>query len=396
MGFDKVKMKQIRNMILLVAVLLLGLKYSDQVFQGITLLVSITKPFIIGGVIAFVLNLPLSWIEKKTAHKLKRSFGIVLSILLVLLVIVIVVMSVVPQLGKTIVELSGAIPVFAEKVLVDLDNISKDYPQLQEYVAQLESIEIDWKSVLNGVIDFLKTGMTNILSSTVTVASSIAGGIMNTFISFIFALYILGQKEKLQSQFTRLLKAYMPYKVSEKVLKVSSLLYQNFSNFITGQCLEAVILGCMFMITMSIFKMPYAVMVGVLIAFTALIPIVGAFIGCFVGAFMILVINPIQAVWFVVLFLVLQQIEGNLIYPRVVGNKVGLPSIWVLMAVSLGGSLFGIAGMLFFIPLISTIYMLLRDGVNAREKRHQGYQKKNPGKKPYAKKQYTKNNQETQ
>lgn len=368
MGFDKVKIKQIRNMVLLIALLLVGLKYSDEVLNGISFVFEIIKPFLIGGGIAFILNIPLRWIEKKTSNKIKRPVAILFSIFVLLLAIPIVIVSVVPQFGKTIVELSSAIPLFVENVLADMANISKDYPQLQEYVIQLESIEIDWKSLLDSMIIFLKNGMTNILSSTVTVASSIAGGIINIFISFIFALYILGQKEKLQSQFTRLLKAYVPVRINKMIFKVSGLLYQNFSNFITGQCLEAVILGVMFIITMSIFRMPYAVMIGVLIAFTALIPIVGAFIGCFVGAFMILVINPVQAFWFVVLFLVLQQIEGNLIYPRVVGNKVGLPSIWVLAAVSIGGSLFGIAGMLFFIPLVSTIYMLLRDGVRERER----------------------------
>ena len=145
-----------------------------------------------------------------------------------------------------------------------------------------------------------------------------------------------------------------------------SRLYSNFTNFICGQCLEAVILGTLFIITMSIFKMPYATTIGTLIAFTALIPIVGAFIGCFVGAFMILINNPTQALLFIILFLILQQIEGNLIYPKVVGNSVGLPSIWVLVAVSLGGSLFGIPGMLFFIPVVSTVYSLLRDDVNLR------------------------------
>jgi len=150
------------------------------------------------------------------------------------------------------------------------------------------------------------------------------------------------------------------------VLKVLSMLHKNFGSFISGQCLEAVILGTMFVIAMSIFRMPYAFMVGVLIGFTALIPIVGAFIGCVVGAFLILIENPVMAFWFVIMFLIIQQLEGNLIYPKVVGNSVGLPSIWVLMAVSLGGSLFGVAGMLFFIPLLATIYTLLRENVNAR------------------------------
>ena len=145
-------------------------------------------------------------------------------------------------------------------------------------------------------------------------------------------------------------------------------MYHNFSKFLTGQCIEAVILGALFVVAMSIFKMPYAFMIGVLIAFTALIPLVGAFIGCFVGAFFILVDTPIKALWFVIMFLIIQQLEGNLIYPKVVGNSIGLPALWVLVAVTLGSSMFGVIGMLMFIPLFSTVYTLLREDVNRRNK----------------------------
>lgn len=384
MGFDKEKLRQTRRMILFIAAILLALKYSETVFGAIGVLIGIMKPFIYGGVIAFILNIPLRFIENKLlknwkgkmADKVKRPLGIVLSILLVVLIINIVIMTVVPQLGKTVVEIGNQIPVFAAGVLDKLEDISIQYPQLESYIAQLETIEIDWESALNSLVQFMKNGMTNFLSSTVTVAGSIIGGTMNVFIGLIFALYILGQKETLASQAKRIISAFCPVRVERKILEVCSIAYKNFSNFISGQCTEAVILGMMFVITMTILRMPYAVLVGVLIAFTALIPIVGAFIGCFVGAFLILVNNPVQAVGFVIMFLVLQQIEGNLIYPKVVGNKVGLPSIWVLMAVSVGGSLFGVAGMLFFIPLVSTFYMLLRDVVNERNRKKQQKDKK--------------------
>lgn len=389
MGFDKEKLRQARRMILFIAAILLALKYSETVFGAIGVLIGIMKPFIYGGVIAFILNIPLRFIENKLlknwkgkiANKVKRPLGIVLSILFVVLIINIVVMTVVPQLGKTLVEIGNQIPVFAAEVVDKLEDISEQYPQLESYIAQLETIEIDWESALNSLVQFMKNGMTNFLSSTVTVAGSIIGGAMNVFIGLIFALYILGQKETLQSQAKRIISAFCPVRVERKILEVCSIAYRNFSNFISGQCTEAVILGMMFVITMTILRMPYAVLVGVLIAFTALIPIVGAFIGCFVGAFLILVNNPVQAVGFVIMFLVLQQIEGNLIYPKVVGNKVGLPSIWVLMAVSVGGSLFGVAGMLFFIPLVSTFYVLLRDTVNERNNK-----KQQKDKKPYYKK----------
>ena len=384
MGFDKEKLKQTRRMILFVAGILLALKYSETVFWAIGVLLEIMKPFLYGGVIAFILNIPLRFIESKIlknwkgkiADRIKRPLSILLSILFVILLINIVIMTVVPQLGKTLVEIGYQIPIFASAVVERLEAVSKEYPQLESYIVELETIEIDWKSAVDSLIQFMKTGMTNFLSSTVTVAGSIIGGTMNLFIGFVFALYILGQKEVLSNQGKRIISAFCPAHMERRILTICSIAYRNFSNFISGQCTEAVILGCMFVITMTIFRMPYAILVGVLIAFTSLIPIVGAFIGCFVGAFLILVNNPIQAVGFVVMFLVLQQIEGNLIYPKVVGNKVGLPSIWVLLAVSVGGSLFGVAGMLFFIPLVSTIYMLFRDMVNERNSKKQQRDKK--------------------
>lgn len=290
----------------------------------------------------------------------------ILSLVSVVFIVTVVIGTVVPQVTATAAEVGKKIPAFLDQVAAAMNDLAVNYPELAVKAKELESIEINWESVINTVIDFLKNGAGDMLTSTVSVASSIIGGIVNAVIAFIFALYILAQKEKLGNQCVRIISAYLPEKAGDRILEICSLLHKNFSNFITGQCLEAVILGTLFVITMTIFRMPYALMIGVLIAFTALIPIVGAFIGCFVGAFLILIDNPLMALWFVILFLVIQQLEGNLIYPKVVGNSVGLPSIWVLMAVSLGGSLFGVSGMLFFIPLLSTVYALIRNSVNRR------------------------------
>ena len=374
MGFEKEKIRQIRRLMVLAALLILMLMYSSQVYTGLVLGYKILKPFIIGGGIAFVINLPMRAIENnvfkkwsgKAGVRLKRPVSLLLAFIIIILVIIIVVATVVPQVTKTVGELGNKIPAFTEKVLADLDNLSQDYPQLQEEINKLTEMEINWDTVIDTVINFLRNGAADVLTSTVNVASSIVEGIINTVVAIIFAIYILLQKEKLENQMKRLSSAYLPSEADHRVNYIMTLLNRNFGNFITVQCLEAVILGSMFVVAMSIFGMPYAVLVGVLIAFTALIPVVGAFIGCFVGAFLILIDNPMQALWFIILFLILQQIEGNLIYPRVVGNSVGLPSIWVLMAVSVGGSLFGIAGMLLFIPLLSTVYVLLRESVNER------------------------------
>lgn len=377
MGYSKEKIKQICGLMVFAAALVLVVMYSELVVGGIGFLFDITGPFIIGGIIAFVLNLPMRGIEEKLlgkwqgklAQKVKRPISMLLAMIVVLLIIVVVVATVVPQISDTVTVLGNKIPAFLDNVVKELTVLSQNYPQLEEQVAALQNLEINWDSLIDSAVGFLKNGVGNMLSSTVTVAGNIIGGVVEIVIAFIFALYILSQKEKLADQGKRLVTAYCSESMAKRVLKVMSLLHKNFSSFITGQCLEAVVLGTMFVIAMSIFRMPYAFMVGVLIAFTALIPVVGAFIGCAVGAFLILIDNPIMALWFIVLFLVLQQIEGNLIYPKVVGNSVGLPSIWVLMAVSLGGSLFGVAGMLFFIPLLATAYTLLRENVNARNAR---------------------------
>ncbi len=374
MGFSKEKMKQIKWLMVLAAALILGIIYSDQVFAGLGFAFQIARPFLYGGVIAFVLNLPMKAFENKVlkrwngkaASKLKRPVSMVLSIISVFLVITIVIGTVVPQVTATAAEVGRKIPAFVDRVTLELENLAVNYPELAEKVEELEAIEINWDSLADTVFDFLKNGAGDMLTSTVSVASGIIGGIVNSVIAFIFALYILSQKEKLGNQCVRIISAYLPEKAGSYLLKVCSMLHKNFSSFITGQCLEAVILGTLFVIFMTLFRMPYALMIGVLIAFTALIPIVGAFIGCIVGAFLILIDNPLLAMWFVIMFLIIQQIEGNLIYPKVVGNSVGLPSIWVLMAVSLGGSLFGVSGMLFFIPLLSTIYALIRESVNRR------------------------------
>lgn len=374
MKYSKEKIRQIRWLMVFAAVLVLVIIYFQSVFQGIMVAVGIVQPFIVGGIIAFVLNLPMKAIENRllkkwqgrVAAKLKRPLSMVLALLFLVLVISIVFIIVVPQLGKTIAELGAKIPAFLDNALAQLMQLSAQYPELYEELAQLENMELDWEGIFSSVFGFLKTGIGSMVTSTIGVASSILGGIVNGVISLIFALYILAQKEKLVDQGKRVIRAYTPEKIANQIIRVLTMLNKNFANFVTGQCLEAMILGVLFIIAMTIFGMPYALLVGVLIAFTALIPIVGAFIGCAVGAFLILIDDPILAVWFVVMFLIIQQFEGNLIYPRVVGSSVGLPSIWILAAVSLGGSLFGVAGMLFFIPLLSTAYTLLRENVNAR------------------------------
>ena len=219
---------------------------------------------------------------------------------------------------------------------------------------------------MDSAVAFFQNGAGNVLNSTFSAIGSIVSGVATFVIAFVFACYVLLQKEKLGVQVQKVMRAFLQEKRVDWCLEVFGLASKAFSSFFTGQCVEALILGTMFFIVMNILNMPYALLVSVLIAFTALIPIFGAFIGCFVGAFLILMVAPLKALIFVIVFLVLQQIEGNLIYPKVVGSSVGLPSIWVLAAVTIGGNLMGVVGMLIFIPITSVVYTLFRASVYKR------------------------------
>lgn len=375
MDLNRKNVKKIRGLIIFTAIVCLAVLNFGAVVASIFFIIGIIKPFLIGGAIAFVLNIPMKAIEKglfgrvknPKADKIKRPVSIFLSFAAVIFILVLVVNTVLPQVTKTMVELGNKIPAFLAETQIYLEKLFASQPQLLAVIDQLNPANVNWDSMMNGIIDFMKNGLSNVLSSTVTVASNIISGVVNIFIALVFSFYILAQKEKLCDQIKRVLHAYAP-KIYGRTLEIASLAGQNFGNFITGQCTEAVILGTMFVVSMAVLGFPYAVLVGVLIAFTALIPIVGAFIGCFVGAFLIMVDDPVKAIWFLILFIVLQQVEGNLIYPHVVGNSVGLPSIWVLAAVTIGGSLMGVIGMLIFIPIVSTVYALLREDVNRKNR----------------------------
>lgn len=376
MDLNKNNVKKILGIITFTLILMAVLLNFSAVGNYLMFLWGIVLPFVVGGAIAFILNIPMSAIEKqfqkiqiktkrgeKIRNRVVRPVSMVLAILLVFLIIGIVIGVVVPQLGQTINSIGESMTKSLPKIQIWLEQTFQDQEEIVKYI---KNLDFDWKNWLNTIKDFAWNGAGSVLSYTMSATMMVVNGVMSFFIAFIFALYILSQKENLGRQSRKLITAVFSQKIVEKILSVCSLSYKTFSRFITGQCLEAMILGAMFFVTMSIFRLPYALLVGVLIAFTALIPIVGAFIGCFVGALLILMVNPMQAVFFVILFLILQQVEGNLVYPHVVGNSVGLPSIWVLFAVTVGGKLMGVMGMLVFIPLFSVLYALLREWINYR------------------------------
>ena len=330
-------------------------------------LVGIASPFVLGGVMAFILNVPMRRIEKllpmKENSKLRRPLSLCLTLILVIGVLMLVIFVVMPQLVETVFSLQNSIPAFLTRVKEAAESLFAQNPEIADSISK---IQIDWKSFVERVIEFLSTGAGTVLSSTVSAAMSIINGVVTFIIGLVFAIYILLQKEVLSHQLQKVMEAFLPEGVVKRTLEILSLISGTFSNFLAGQCLEAVILGSMFFLTLSFFQLPYALLVGVLIAFTALIPMFGAFIGCAIGAFLMLMVKPLDALIFLIIFFVLQQIEGNFIYPHVVGNSVGLPSIWVLVAVTVGGSAMGVVGMLIFIPICSVLYALLREEVDQR------------------------------
>ena len=246
-------------------------------------------------------------------------------------------------------------------------NYLDENPQLMEWLSHNTTFDsINWSDLIQKAIAWITGSLNNIVDLTITTVIGLGTGIFNAVLSIVFALYCLSRKEILARQGRRLLYAFLPEHTGDEAVRILRMSNTTFSNFISGQCLEALILGLMFAVSMAIFKMPYIPLISVIIAITALVPIVGAFAGCAVGAFFILVDNPVMALWFVVLFLVLQQIEGNLIYPRVVGSSIGLPGMWVLLAVAVGGSVSGVGGMLLMIPLMSVLYALVREVTNNR------------------------------
>ena len=376
MDLSKMSIKKIRELIVFTALLVVALWKFDVVLGVLKTIWDIIFPFVLGGAIAFLTNVPMSFLEKKIfenvkkknkiARKLERPISLILTIVLVVGVITLVMFGVIPQLTRTMGTLVTSINDFIPQMQ---SWIGEFFHNNQEIMNLVDQIEFDPDQAIKWGISLLGNGAGNMMNTTMSAVGSIVSGVATFFIALSFACYILFQKEKLHIQIRKVFFAFLPRQKADTFLKVCSLTYRTFANFLAGQCLEAVILGSMFVVTLSILRMPYALLIGILIAFTALIPIFGAFIGCAVGSFLIFMVNPQQAILFVIVFLVLQQIEGNLIYPHVVGESVGLPSIWVLAAVTIGGNLMGIVGMLVFIPLLSVLYTIFREFVYLRLKK---------------------------
>ena len=371
MHIDK---KVLKNLFLLAGsciLLVWLLLYTEQVSGLLAYIWKLISPFVVGAGIAFVFNVPMRAIERQLEGIRKPGLCRILAILLTLgaliLVLAFVVELLIPQIQATVESLAESIPQFVKQQAANLMAWLAEHPELQEWVlANTELEKVDWTSILQKAGSIVGDSMSTIVDSTFSAIGSVTGAIVNAVISIVFAIYCLSRKEILARQCRRLMYSLLPEHFTDEVIRIMRLTNSTFSNFISGQCLEACILGCLFAVTMLIFKMPYIPLVSVVIAVTALVPVVGAFVGCVLGAFFILVNDPLQAVTFVIMFLVLQQLENNLIYPRVVGTSIGLPGMWVLVAVTIGGDLMGVGGMLVMIPLASVLYTLLREFTDKR------------------------------
>ena len=353
--------------ICLAAVLILGIRYFEEVVGWISRLWNVMFPLIMGLAIAYVLNIILVRVERfyfpgsknRFINASRRGVGIVVSILLILGIFALVGGLVIPELIKAFGLIGRNVPVFMEDVAVWLEEHSR-----VDAVKYLEGL--DWDDLAQKAIAAARSGLGSVLGSTISVVGSVVGSVINFFIGLIFGIYILSGKEKLASQLRHILSAYVGRETVEKLRTVYHTADETFSSFIIGQCTEAVILGTLCTVGMLLLRFPYAPMIGAFIGATALIPIVGAYLGAAVGAFMILTVDPIKAVLFVLFIVVLQQLEGNLVYPKVVGSSIGLPGIWVLAAVTVGGGLMGIGGMLLGVPVAATAYKLLGKDVDRR------------------------------
>lgn len=350
-------------------ILYLVLSNLQVVFAGLSYASSVAFPFILGSCLAFIINVPMRFFETHVFCKMKkgkRALSLIAALLCIIGVIILVFRLIIPELVETIFRLSNNIPGYVKEVQAFLEHYSVNKPMVHKYVNQ---ITFDWDKVSAELISFLQDSATNMLNSTVSVISNAVQAVVSFVLGFVFALNSLLQKEKLSVQVRKVLVAFLPERVAKYIVRVGRLSNRAFSSFLSGQCLEAVILGSLIFVSMTLLRLPYAVLVAVFIAVMSLIPIIGGFVGCCVGVLLILMVDWKQAIIFIVMFVVVQQFEGNVIYPHVVGNSVGLPAMWVLVAVTIGGNIAGIPGMLFSIPFCSVLYQLFSEIVNKQIKK---------------------------
>ena len=366
---DKTR-KDIIIIISYIALVIFALVNFSKIIAFLGKVISIFSPFLLGIILAFVLNVLNNFIEKKIFgkikpskiwNKIKRPLCITLSLILVFLTIFFVMNLLIPQLKNSASLFTDTLPAYKEDIIGILNKFDVDESTVNKVGEYLDNFG-------KVITDYIKGNSKDVITVTTDVATSVVNIISKGIITLVFAIYMIAQKETLSRQINKVMKAYLKPKTINKINTVGTLANKTFSNFVTGQCLEALIFGSLVFVGMLIFRFPYASTIGVLLGFTALIPIFGAFIRTAIGFILIMMVSPVKAILFVVFIIVLQQIEGNLIYPRVVGKSIGLPGMWVLLSVTVGGSIGGILGMLIATPLCSLLYALFTKMVNDRLK----------------------------
>ena len=362
--------KDIIKLILFTVIIIFAFIYIKTIGSFLAYLINIFMPFIIGIFIAFILNVLLNFVENKlfkklnkknykTWSKLKRPVSVIITFIIIITIIVFILGLLIPQLQNTVSLFTKNFDTYKEQTIEILNNFGINSESINNYSTSINNLK-------NEITSYINNNRNEIMQITIGVASSFLGSITSIIIGIVFAIYILLKKEDLSRQFKKILKAYLPEKYERRIEEIANLSNITFGNFISGQCLEALIIGLLCVIGMLILQIPYASTISVLVGFTALIPVFGAFIGTFIGAFLIFMVEPFKALIFIIFIIILQQLEGNIIYPKVVGKSVGLPSIWVMVAVTIGASIYGVLGMILSVPLCSILYSIIKTDVNLK------------------------------
>jgi len=368
--------KKIVRLMLLAALLALGLVHFDSIVGGFLLLWRISQPLILGAMMAYILEIIVKRLEsvlfpntkKQWLAKCRRALAIVIALAVIISILTLIIFTVIPGLTQAITLLTQAMPQYFAELKQWALTTFKDVPTITDY---LNTLEFDWPDIQDRIITWAMNGMNKnkgLLSNTVTVISAVTGQVSNFFISMIFAVFLLAGKRQLKNQSSRLLKAALNARNEVRAAHVLSTANRCFSGFIVGQTLNGLLLGVLTWLGMTIFHMPYALMVAVLVGTASLIPLIGGYIGAALGTFLVFTASPGTALWFLLFIVVLQTVLGNTIYPKLMGSSVGIPGLWVLVAITLGGGLGGIGGMLVAVPIIATLYALMQEWVRKKEK----------------------------
>ena len=353
------------------SLIFLGVQNISSVMGAVSWVFKLISPIILGFAFAIVLDVPLRFFEthlfsktkKPLLQKIRRPLAFVISLIVIIGILAGIIVLVIPELVEAVTVIVQIATDFVNKIM------AMDKSEIAELPFGEKLLSFDWKKLITTAEDWLKNKGGALVNTAFNTIGSVVTGVVNVGVALVFACYVILSKDKLLSQATRLAKAWLPHKAGNGILYAAKVANENFRNFIAGQTLEALILGVLCMLGMLVLRIPYAPMVGALVGVTALIPVVGGFIGVGIGTVMILTVSPIKAVIFIVFFIVLQNIEGNLIYPKVMGSRVKLPAMWILAAVSIGGSVAGPLGMLLSVPVASTLYTLIKDATANREKK---------------------------